>query len=70
MNSRYKTGEYRLFAAPSFWSGAARVLDLGGTFDVYRTSGSDELADERALAADWAVVGGDLDQTLRPLHKA
>jgi hypothetical protein len=27
-----------LFAMPSFIGGAARVLDLGGTFDVYNDS--------------------------------
>ena len=65
MNSRKKISGFLLFATPSFWSGAARVLDLGGTFDVYRTSESDTLADEHALAADWAVVGGDLRRVLK-----
>ena len=65
MNSRYKMSAYSLFAVPSFWSGAARALDLSGEFDVYRTSESNDLADKRALSGDWAVVGKDLEHALR-----
>jgi hypothetical protein len=49
-----------LFAQPSFLSGAARVLDLGGTYDSYNTSDSAEEADFTALQMDWYVVGNDL----------
>lgn len=49
-----------LFAQPSFLSGAARVLDLGGTFDGYNRSESEGIADYRAIQMDWRVVGRDI----------
>ena len=50
----------RLFAMPSWISGAARILDLGGTFNEYNFSESPEEADFLALASDWAAVDIDL----------
>ena len=47
MEKRYRTDF--LFATPSFLSGAARVLDIGGTFDSYNSSESTEEADARAF---------------------
>ncbi len=49
-----------LFAQPSFVSGAARGLDLWGTFDAYNISETTFEADEKAIAADWLVVGQDI----------
>ena len=49
-----------LFAAPNFLNGFARVLDLGGTFDVYNEGESVEEADSRALSSDWKQVGEDI----------
>lgn len=49
-----------LFAQPSFASGAARSLDLWGTFDDYNRSESPAEADAKAIAADWRVVGQDI----------
>ena len=49
-----------LFAMPSVWSGAARVLDLFGVFDTYNDSPSDDLADARAIYSDWRITGQDL----------
>ena len=60
MNSKYSICTDSLFARPSFASGAARVLDLGGTFDEYNTSATPEDADACALWGDWAVVGEDM----------
>lgn len=51
-----------LFARGSLLEGFARVLDLGGTLNTYNTSETPEEADERAMAADWAVVGDDIYQ--------
>lgn len=51
---------FRLYALPSVWSGVARLVDLGGTFDSYNYAASDEDADARAIASDWAHVGRDL----------
>ncbi len=49
-----------LYARPSFLEGVGRLLDFGGTLNVYNASGSTEEADARALAADWAAVGEDM----------
>lgn len=49
-----------LFALPSFWSGAARALDLFGVFDTYNDSPNDALADARAIRSDWHIVGEEL----------
>ena len=54
-----------LFAKPSFASGAARVLDLWGTFDVYNTSDTPEEADAKALYNDWKTVGEDISNVVK-----
>lgn len=53
-----------LFAMPSFCSGVARTVDLGGTFDAYNDSPSTEEADRRAIASDWRAVGYDLKHAM------
>lgn len=53
-----------LFAMPSMLSGAARSLDLGATFDGYNESSTGEIADARALFADWHQVGEDLVEAM------
>jgi len=60
MNSKATARTDLLFARPSFGSGFARALDLGGTFDAYNSSATEAEADERAIASDWLVVGNDL----------
>jgi hypothetical protein len=64
MNSNKWYSTDALFARPSFASGAARVLDLGGGFDQYNTSPSGEDADFRALLGDWYAVGEDLSKAI------
>ncbi len=54
-----------LFAQPSLFSGFGRCLDIGGTFDGYNTSPSPELADSRALAADFTATGSDMLSALK-----
>ena len=49
-----------LFARPSFVTGVARILDIGGTLQEYNTSRTPEEADTRALRADFVAVGADL----------
>lgn len=49
-----------LFAMPSFIRGAAHVLDIGGTLDVYNRSRDGAEADRRAIQADWAAVSQDM----------
>lgn len=48
------------FARPTFLGGVARVLDLGGSFDGYNSSLTEQIADARAVLSDWATVGKDL----------
>jgi hypothetical protein len=57
-------GTDALFARPSFMSGVARALDLGGTFDEYNRSPSPEDADVRALHSDWMAVGADMQKAI------
>lgn len=49
-----------LFAIPSFTEGMSRVLDMGGTLEVYNEASSEAEADLFALKADWMMVGRDL----------
>jgi hypothetical protein len=51
-----------LFARPSFVEGVARVLDLGGTLNVYNISMTERQADFWAAYADWRGVGEDIRQ--------
>lgn len=44
---------YYLFAGPSFLSGIARVLDLGGSYDAYNFSSTPEEADKKEILDDW-----------------
>jgi hypothetical protein len=49
-----------LFARPSYLSGVARTLDIGGSFNAYNESPDAQSADANALASDWKAVGEDL----------
>lgn len=49
-----------LFAAPSFLTGFATVMDIGGSLLMYNVSRSGAEADKRAIASDWAIVGSDI----------
>lgn len=53
-----------LFARPSFWGGAARVLDLAGVMLEFNQSPTPEQADAIAMRADWQAVGDDLRSVL------
>jgi len=58
-----------LFADPSFLSGFGTVLDVGGTLNMYNGSASEEEADNRALASDWAVIGKHLRRAAQALEE-
>ncbi|MFZ3262537.1 MAG: hypothetical protein WA172_00925 [Terriglobales bacterium] len=53
-----------LIAAPSFVSGAARLLDWAGLYDTYNGSRNGQEADAKALFSDWRVVGQDIDDAM------
>ena len=65
-----------LFATPSFISGAARVLDMCGTYDAYNAGLTQREADYKALFSDWRIVGQDIFGAMAqfalslPCHKA
>ena len=59
-----------LFAFPSWLSGMARLLDIGGQFDEYNQSRTPAEADARALYSDFRVVGDDVMAAIREFHKA
>ena len=46
-----------LFAKPSAISGAARMLDFWGYYDVYNNSRNGAEADAKAIYSDWRTVG-------------
>lgn len=58
-----------LFARPSLLSGAARTLDIGGTFDRYNESAGSADADRRALAADVRSIGRDFYRAIDAFKK-
>ena len=54
-----------LFAMPSFLSGAASVLDMGGTLTAYNDSPDPETADSLAIFSDWCAIGEDMERALQ-----
>lgn len=53
-----------LVAAPTFWSGAGRLLDWYGVYDSYNISRSGREADTKAMFADWRIVGQDINDAM------
>ncbi len=49
-----------LFAMPSFLSGFASAIDLGGTLHHPNVLRSTEEADLMALRSDWIAIGKDI----------
>jgi hypothetical protein len=62
MGSKFKSDF--LVASPSMASGAARLLDWYGNFDEYNISRNEKEADLIATAADWNIVGDDIQRAL------
>lgn len=61
-----------IFLPPSYLSGAARLLDLGATYDSgsYWMSSTPEEADARAARIDVAAVDSDLETATKILEQA
>jgi hypothetical protein len=53
-----------LVAAPSFYSGAGRLLDWYGSYDLYNVSRNGRQADAKAMFSDWRIVGQDINDAL------
>ncbi|MGE5596082.1 MAG: hypothetical protein ACM3S1_08620 [Hyphomicrobiales bacterium] len=51
---------YRLFAAPSFFSGLARIWDWSGAINTYNRDATPVEADYAAIRSDWEAVGDDM----------
>ncbi|MBM2811328.1 MAG: hypothetical protein HW416_2087 [Chloroflexi bacterium] len=56
-----------LFARPSGWEGAARILDFGNLLTEYMYSNSVAQADYFASRSDWEAVGADLFRAMREI---
>ena len=53
-------GRRIIYARPSFLEGMARVLDIGGTLNVYHFGPGGAKSDADATLADWQAIGDDL----------
>ncbi len=59
-----------LVAAPSFASGAGRLLDWYGLYDLYNVSRNGQEADAKAMFSDWRVVGEDINDAMLEFETA
>ncbi len=57
-----------LFAIPTLFSGCARLLDMGGVYDIYNESGDESEADACAVYSDWRMVGQDIQKAMESFH--
>ena len=55
---------FYLFANPSFVEGISRLLDAGGTLNIYNESSTAEEADYIALRNDWLTIGQDFRKAI------
>jgi len=69
--SKLYTNNFRsyLFANPSFFRGMARVLDLGGTLQIYNKYETANEADYAAILSDWQVIGNDIKISIQNYEK-
>jgi hypothetical protein len=69
MSENNWNNSFYLFARPSFCEGVARVLDLGGTLQIYNESKTEEEADLKAIENDWLAVGLDMKEAINKYGK-
>ena len=55
---------------PTFLSGCARLLDLGGVYNLYNQSQDEDVADSVALYSDFRMVGQDIQHAMELLDTA
>ena len=53
-----------LVASPSFASGAGRLLDWYGLYDLYNVSRDGREADTKAIFSDWRITGQDFHNAM------
>lgn len=54
-----------LFSNPNFWMGMGTAVNLAGNFYAFNVSPTSDIADLRAMKADFAAVGEDLLEAMR-----
>lgn len=61
-----------IFIRPSFMSGVARALDIGGglSMQAVLTSRTPADADARALASDWRITNRDVNKAMDDLKSS
>ena len=64
MFEKFKHRTDFLFSRTGFWMGAGSVFNLAGNYYEFNSAESSAAADSRALAADWGVVGNDMNVAL------
>ncbi len=57
----------RTLPRPSFLTGVARLLDMGGTFRPSRAPRSQRIQDAEAIRGDWQRVGDSLNIAMRQM---
>lgn len=60
---------YYLFARPSFIEGVGRVVDVGGTMNLYNESETEAEADAAAIKNDWLAVGDDFRSAINQYER-
>ena len=62
LSKKYRTDF--LFINPNFLIGLGSTLNIAGNYFLYNYSDSDEIADSKAIASDWGVIGLDIKNSL------
>ncbi len=60
---------FLLFSRPSFLEGMSRIVDFGGTLNMYNDSKTPEEADNLALSNDWKMIGRDLKSAVEEYER-
>lgn len=59
------TLSFRLFQRPSFIEGVGRIIDIENALNSYNKNSSGEQADAEAIAADWCMIGNDINKAIQ-----
>lgn len=59
-----------LFARPSLAEGAARIVDVSNSLNMYNYSRHGDEADARAIYEDWKALGHDVRVSLEQLRES
>ncbi len=59
-----------LFPTPTFWTGLASLIDVGGGLSIANYAPTDAQADSDALRSDWLAVGDDMVAAIVQVHES